>query len=65
MLERRLHSSALVNHPGLAVSIFVMWQNTQIPDLVLKISISQLLHRNHPSKYIEYGYDTLNMMAKY
>ena len=50
MLERRLYFSSFVNHPGLAVSRFVLWQNTQIPNSVLKISISQTLHRNHLSK---------------
>ena len=68
MLERRLYFSSLVNHPGLAVSRFAPWQNTQIPDSVLKISISQtsvasksslkvLLHRIIPQSttHIKYG----------
>ena len=41
MVEKGLYFSSLVNHPGLAVSRFAQWQNTQTPNLVLKISISQ------------------------
>ena len=41
VVEGGLYFSSLVNHPGLAVSRFALWQNTQIPNSVLKISISQ------------------------
>ena len=41
MLERWLYFTSIVNEPGLAVSRFALWQNTQIPDSALTISSSQ------------------------